>query len=92
MIGQNPDCESPGNCLPSVQDIEVETVTVHENWNPNKFTKGNDIALVRLAKAVILFAVSLFEILFTVLPGAGWDRMAVPLLHPHLLEYGVAER
>ena len=86
MIGQNPDCESPGNCLPSVQDIEVETVTVHENWNPNKFTKGNDIALVRLAKAVILFAVSLFEILFTLLPGVGCYKMAVFLPHPHQIE------
>ena len=49
VVNENPDCTSKG-CLPSVQDIEVESVTVHEDWDETKIDAGNDIALVRLAK------------------------------------------
>ena len=49
VVNENPDC-TPKGCLPSVQDIEVESVTVHEDWDEKKIDAGNDIALVRLAE------------------------------------------
>ncbi len=48
VVGVNPDCLDNGKCFPPAQTIEVESVTLHENWNRKKFTLGNDIALVRL--------------------------------------------
>ena len=55
VVGTNPDCiEGSTSCLPSVQDIEVESVTVHEGWDKVRFAAGNDIALVRMARPAIL--------------------------------------
>jgi hypothetical protein len=56
VVNVNPDC-TPMGCLPSVQDIEVESVTVHENWDKNKVDAGNDIALIRLAKPARFYTV-----------------------------------
>ena len=63
MIGEhvlriNPDCTDAISCLPSVQDIEVESVTVHEDWDIINVGQGNDIALVRLARPAALYYVS----------------------------------
>ncbi len=60
VVGTNPDCVEGSSCLPSVQDIEVASVTVHEKWDKVRFAAGNDIALVRLARPVLLSYVSLF--------------------------------
>ena len=57
IVGQDPDCKN-GVCLPSVQDIEVASVKLHEDWDPITFSLGNDIALARLKKPAILFFVS----------------------------------
>ena len=53
ILEKNPDCLS---CAP-VQDIEVESTKVHEDWNQIKFAKGNDIGLIRLKKPAVLFVV-----------------------------------
>ena len=58
IVGEDPDC-SPMGCLPRVQDIAVESVTVHEAWNKMCTSCGNDIALIRLARPVQFFYVSL---------------------------------
>jgi hypothetical protein len=54
-----------GQPLPPPQLFDVKKVIVHENWKPRRFEDGNDIALVRLAKPVVLFYVSgsVFEVL-----------------------------
>ena len=55
VVGSNPDCDSTGKCFPSVQDIEVESVKQHEDWDPVRYTLGNDIALARLKRPVGMF-------------------------------------
>ncbi len=53
ILGQ----ENDGNgdtSVPAPQTIDVEDVIRHENWRPNNFKAGNDIALVRLEKSAIL--------------------------------------
>ena len=42
-------------CAPSPQDILVEKVIQHENWNKNAFQEGFDIALVRVKSHIHLF-------------------------------------
>ena len=59
-IGENPDCSTQHSCLPPVQDILVERVKIHENWNLRTVRLGFDVALVRLAKPAILSFVSIF--------------------------------
>jgi hypothetical protein len=51
--------------LPPPQLFDIKKVIVHENWKPRRFEDGNDIALVRLAKPVVLFYVSgsVFEVI-----------------------------
>ncbi|XP_039492437.1 spaetzle-processing enzyme [Drosophila santomea] len=52
---QNPDCINVGasrRCAPPHLDIDVESVTSHEDYDPAKFTLHNDVALVRLQVAV----------------------------------------
>ena len=51
---KDPDC-NPKFCAPSPQDISVEKVIQHENWNINAFEKGFDIALVRVKGHIHLF-------------------------------------
>jgi len=49
----NPDCKTfdlKEKCLPSVEDIEVERVVVHENYNVP--LRANDIALLKLSRKV----------------------------------------
>ncbi len=64
VVGKNPDC-TPKGCLPKVQDIEVESVKVHEAWDKNRIDAGNDIALIRLAKPAGFFFVRPFLKLFS---------------------------
>ena len=59
-IGENPDCSTQQSCLPPVQDILVERVKIHKNWNLRTVRLGFDIALVRLSKPAILSFVSIF--------------------------------
>ena len=42
------------------QDIGIEDIMVHEDWKPNDFVRGHDIALVRLKKPIVLATVSFF--------------------------------
>ena len=58
VLGINPDCTDAISCLPSVQDIEVESVSVHEDWSRINVGQGNDLALVRLARPAVLSYVS----------------------------------
>ncbi len=53
MLGQARD-----HGLPETQLIDVEDVTVHPDYNTRYPLRGNDIALVRLAKSVLLSYVS----------------------------------
>ena len=59
-IGENPDCSTQQSCLPPVQDILVERVKIHKNWNLRTVRLGFEVALVRLAKPAILSFVSIF--------------------------------
>ena len=42
-------------CAPPPQDLEVEEVVHHDNWNFKEFKKGYDIALVRVKGNIELF-------------------------------------
>ena len=53
-LQNDPDCNRKF-CAPSPQDILVEKVIQHENWNRNAFEKGYDIALVRVKSHILLF-------------------------------------
>ena len=53
-LQKDPDCNHKF-CAPSPQDISVERVIQHENWNINAFEKGFDIALVRVKSHILLF-------------------------------------
>ena len=53
-LQKDPDCNRKF-CAPSPQDISVERVIQHENWNKNAFEKGFDIALVRVRSHIHLF-------------------------------------
>lgn len=58
-VGEDQVCLSDGKgCLPPVQNIDVEDVKIHEEWNAAKFALGNDIALIRLKTPVKLLIVS----------------------------------
>ena len=56
----DPDCDKLNRigCFPRVQDIGIEDFMVHEDWKPNDFVRGHDIALVRLKKQIMLATVS----------------------------------
>jgi hypothetical protein len=49
-VQTNPDCDpdNPDDCNPPVQDIEVEKLIPHEQYNNPRYS--NDIGLVRLAR------------------------------------------
>ena len=51
-FGSNPDCNEDGQCLPKVQDFDISSVIVHENYEPSDLS--NDIALVKLSRAAVL--------------------------------------
>ena len=53
-IRKNPDCNRRF-CAPPPQDLLVERVIQHENWNLKDFEKGYDIALVRVRGNINLF-------------------------------------
>ena len=53
-LQKDPDCNHKF-CAPSPQDILVEKVIQHENWNKNAFQEGFDIALVRVKSHIHLF-------------------------------------
>ena len=46
-------------CAKPVQNIKVANITIHEKYNRDKygFTKGYDIALIRLEKPAKMFTV-----------------------------------
>jgi len=51
----NPDCISRGArivCAPTHLDIDVESITSHNDYDPANYTFRNDIALVRLKEPV----------------------------------------
>ena len=64
VVAQEVDCvrnRRTGRCedvgLPPIQKLGVNKVTLHENWNPDNFRGGSDIALVRVATPIVLFYV-----------------------------------
>ena len=54
-LRKNPDCNRSRFCAPPLQDLSVERVIQHENWNLKDFEKGYDIALVRVRGNIHLF-------------------------------------
>ena len=63
-VRADPDCDklNRAGCFPRVQDIDIGEDLVHEDWDKkddDRFVKGNDIALVRLKKPIVLATVSL---------------------------------
>ena len=53
-LTKDPDCNNRF-CAPSPQDLAVEQVIHHENWNSKEYKKGYDIALVRIKGNIELF-------------------------------------
>jgi len=49
----DPDCDS-GKCNPSHQDIPIETVYLHNEYDKSKTNQHNDIALLKLAHEAVL--------------------------------------
>ncbi len=56
-IDQEQDCLK-SYCAPKVQVIEVDEVTIHENYKAKAPQQGFDIALVRLKDLALLSFVS----------------------------------
>jgi len=52
-ISTDPDCAELNKCAPDHQDIKIEKITVHKNYEQNPFFV-NDIALIKLAKPAII--------------------------------------
>lgn len=50
-ITKDVDCEED-NCSDPVQDIPVAELIPHEGYEPNSKDQKNDVALIRLARAV----------------------------------------
>ena len=53
-LKKDPDCYHKF-CAPSPQDLFVERVIQHENWNEKEAANGYDIALVRVRGSINLF-------------------------------------
>jgi len=53
QISKELDCYHRGKCLPPNQIIEIERVIVHEDYKKTRRNVFNDIALVKLKKAVV---------------------------------------
>jgi len=51
-IRTNPDCDENGKCNDPYVEIPIEKVIVHEDYNPQKTSEGNDIALIKLQREV----------------------------------------
>ena len=55
-LGESPDCRKEGRfCLPETQELQIEKVTQHPQWNIIAFQAGFDIALVRVKGNIKLF-------------------------------------
>ena len=52
----DPDC-SNGDCTQRAQNIPIDFLYKHENYNKNSFQKGFDIALIRLRTPAKMFIV-----------------------------------
>ena len=52
------DCNRRNQCAPPVQRRRPVEIIQHPGWNENRFTEGDDIALIRLDRPVSLFTVS----------------------------------
>lgn len=57
------NCSIEFDCIPPVQKRRPAQIITAPNWNPERFTEGDDIALIRLDAPVILVRIYLFFIL-----------------------------
>jgi len=57
-LGLTKDCDSKKNCLPPIQKRFPAETKIHEGWVNSNVQAGNDIALIRMDKPVILAFVS----------------------------------
>ncbi|XP_007523789.2 chymotrypsin-like elastase family member 2A, partial [Erinaceus europaeus] len=77
--------------------ISVSQAVVHEDWNPNQLSKGNDIALLKLATSVPLtdkIQLACLPPAGTILPNnyscyvTGWGRLQTNGVLPDILQQG----
>ena len=55
-LAESPDCRKEGRfCLPEPQELEIEKVDQHPQWNKADYKAGFDIALVRVKGNIKLF-------------------------------------
>lgn len=45
------DCDN-NVCSPATQNIPIEEIIVHDDYNPNRKSQYNDIALLKLSSSV----------------------------------------
>lgn len=51
-LRSNPDCDDNNVCAPSVQDVPIAQITVHESFIPLNENQNYDIAILRLRVSV----------------------------------------